>query len=283
MGLVTASYRFDISSSCPQTAFAAPFRLRAVPSPVESMWNFESIVLVAAVFLFAGAVKGMIGLGLPIVVVACLSTTLGLKEAVGLIVVPGIVTNIWQALAGGAFFPIVRRLWTLLLASIAGVWAGTQILAVADPVFLTSILGTLLFVYSAISLMRPRIPPPGKREWIISPLMGAAGGLAFGMTGSYMVPGVLYIQTLDMPRDEFVQALGIVFCLIMIVLGLFMSRYQILPPETALMSAGAIVPTGLGVILGQRLRRRLTERVFRKVFFVALSLIGLYMISRAML
>jgi len=247
------------------------------------MWTFESIVLVVAVFLLAGSVKGMIGLALPIVVLSCLSTTLGLKEAMGLIIVPGIVTNIWQALAGGAFFPIVRRLWTLLLASVVGVWAGTQILAVADPVILTSILGTLLFVYSAISLVRPQIPPPGKREWIFSPLMGAAGGLTFGMTGSYMVPGVLYIQALDMPRDEFVQALGIVFSLIMIVLGLFMSRYQILPPETALMSAGAIVPTSLGMILGQRLRYRLTDRVFRKVFFVALSFAGLYMILRAML
>ena len=247
------------------------------------MWTFESIVLVVAVFLLAGSVKGMIGLALPIVVLSCLSTTLGLKEAMGLIIVPGIVTNIWQALAGGAFFPIVRRLWTLLLASVVGVWAGTQILAVADPVFLTSILGTLLFVYSTISLVRPQIPPPGKREWIFSPLMGAAGGLTFGMTGSYMVPGVLYIQALDMPRDEFVQALGIVFSLIMIVLGLFMSRYQILPPETALMSAGAIVPTSLGMILGQRLRYRLTDRVFRKVFFVALSFAGLYMILRAML
>lgn len=247
------------------------------------MWTFESIVLVAGVFFLAGSVKGVIGLGLPIVVLACLSTTLGLKEAMGLIIVPGIVANIWQALAGGAFLPIVRRLWTLLLASIAGIWAGTQILTVADSVILTGILGTLLFVYSAISLMRPRIPPPGKREWIFSPLMGAAGGLTFGMTGSYMVPGVLYIEALDMPRDQFVQALGIVFCLIMIVLGLFMSRYQILPPETALMSAGAIVPTSLGVILGQRLRRRLTDRVFRKVFFVALSLVGLYMILRALL
>jgi uncharacterized membrane protein YfcA len=245
--------------------------------------NFESIVLVAAVFLLAGSVKGMLGLGIPIVVLACLSATLGLKETMGLIIVPGIVTNVWQALAGGAFFPIVRRLRTLLLASVAGIWAGTQILTVADPVILTAILGTLLFVYSATSLMRPRIPSPGKREWIFSPLMGAAGGLTFGMTGSYMVPGVLYIEALDMPRDEFVQALGIVFCLIMIVLGLFMSRYQILPPETALMSAAAMVPTSLGMILGQRLRHRLTDRGFRKAFFVALSLVGLYMILRAML
>lgn len=283
MEMVTAGYRFGISSSCLQAAVVTPFRPWPVHPPVESVLNFDSIVLVAAVFFFGGSVKGMIGLGLPIVVLATLSTTLGLKEAMGLIIVPAVVMNFWQALAGGAFFPIVRRLRTLLLASVAGIWAGTQILTVVDPVILTAVLGALLFVYSATRLMQFRVPPPGKREWMFSPLMGAIGGLTLGMTGSFMVPGTLYIEALGMPRDEFVQALGIVFSLVMTVLGLFMSRYQILPPETALVSAGAIVPTSLGMILGQRLRRRLTDTGFRKAFFVALSLAGLYMMLRVML
>lgn len=247
------------------------------------MWTPETLALVFAVFLLAGSVKGIIGLGFPIVVLACLSTTLGLKEAMGLLIIPGIVTNIWQALAGGAFLPLIRRLWPLLAASVLGIWAGTRILTVADPLILTGLLGALLFVYSAVSLTRPQIPPPGRSERVLSPLMGAAGGLAFGMTGSYMVPGALYIQALDMPRDVFVQALGIVFLLIMVVLGLFMSRYQILPAEIALMSAAALVPTSLGMLLGQQFRHRLSDSVFRKAFFVALCFAGLYMVARAVL
>ena len=45
----------------------------------------------------------------------------------------------------------------------------------------------------------------------MSPLMGGAGGLMFGMTGIMIVPGILYLQTLGLKRDTFVQALGLTF------------------------------------------------------------------------
>ena len=243
----------------------------------------ETLSFVAAAFLLGGVVKGIIGLGFPLVVLACLAATIGLKEAMGLLIVPGIITNIWQALAGGAFVPIVQRIWTLLLASVAGIWAGVQILTTANTTLLIGLLGTLLFVYSAISLARPQIPPPEKKEAWLSPLMGGLGGLMFGLTGSYMVPGVLYVQALGMTRDMFVQALGIVFCLIMMALALFMSRNQILPMETAMVSAGALIPTALGMVLGQKLRHRLSEQLFRKILFVALCCAGAYMVARAAL
>lgn len=245
------------------------------------MWTFETLSLVFAAFLLGGLVKGVVGLGFPIVVLACLAATVGLKEAMGLLIVPGVVTNIWQAVVGGSFVSILQRIWTLLLASVAGIWAGVQILTTADPKLLIGLLGTLLFVYSAISLARPQIPPPEKHEGWLSPVMGAAGGFMFGLTGSYMVPGVLYVQALGMKRDMFVQALGITFCLIMVTLGLFMSRNQILPMETALVSAGGLVPTTLGMVLGQKLRHRMSEQIFRKVLFVALCCAGLYMVARA--
>jgi len=247
------------------------------------MWTFETLSLVFAAFLLGGLVKGVVGLGFPIVVLACLAATVGLKEAMGLLIVPGVVTNIWQAVVGGSFVSILQRIWTLLLASVAGIWAGVQILTTADPKLLIGLLGTLLFVYSAISLARPQIPPPEKHEGWLSPVMGAAGGFMFGLTGSYMVPGVLYVQALGMKRDMFVQALGITFCLIMVTLGLFMSRNQILPMETALVSAGGLVPTTLGMVLGQKLRHRMSEQIFRKVLFVALCCAGLYMVARAAL
>lgn len=245
------------------------------------MWTPETLLLVACAFLLGGVVKGVIGLGFPVVVLASLAAIIGLKEAIGLLIVPGIVTNIWQALAGGAFAAIVRRLWTLMAASVAGIWAGVAILATADTELLVGVLGALLFVYAAISLARPQISSPGNKEVWLSPVMGAAGGFMFGLTGSYMVPGVVYIQALGLSRDMFVQALGIVFCVIMIVLALFMSQNRILPIETAMVSAGAMVPTMVGMVLGQKLRHRLSEQKFRTVFFVALCCAGFYMIARA--
>lgn len=246
------------------------------------MWTTSTIPLVFAAFLAGGLAKGVVGLGFPVIVLAFLAPTIGLKEAMALLIVPGIVTNIWQALAGHAFGKIVRRLWPLLAASIAGIWVGVTVLSSADTHLLIAILGVLLFTYSIFSLTFLRVPPPGRHESWMSPVMGSLGGFAFGLTGSYMVPGVLYIQALGLKRDEFVQALGITFCLIMMCLGVFMSQRQLIPLETAGMSAAALIPTGLGMFIGQRSRPYLSDHLFRTAVFVCLCLSGLYMILRAL-
>jgi len=74
------------------------------------MWNAETIPIIVVAFLLGGIAKGVTGLGLPIVVLTILAATVGLKEAMGLLIVPGVIANIWQALAGGAFLLILQRM-----------------------------------------------------------------------------------------------------------------------------------------------------------------------------
>ncbi|MGI9384031.1 MAG: sulfite exporter TauE/SafE family protein [Methyloligellaceae bacterium] len=236
-----------------------------------------------ATFLLAGVIKGVVGMGLPLTVLGLLTAIIGLKQAIVLMLVPALATNIWQGLVGGAFWPIVRRLWSLLLASCIGIWIGAGLLARSDGLLLSGVLGLLLFAYSSFSLATPQVRPPGRLERLLSPLMGGLGGLSFGLTGSYMVPGVLYIQALGLSRDVLVQALGIVFVVISVMLSLSLSRHGLLPAETVLMSAYALIPTAAGMVLGQRIRKRLSEQLFRKIFFVALLILGAYLAGRAFL
>lgn len=150
------------------------------------MWTAEVIVIVCATFLFAGWVKGVVGLGLPTIALALLAATVGLREAIALMLVPALVTNVWQALTGGAFAPLFRRLWPLLLAACLGTWFGVGVLAQADTVLLTGVLGVMICAYAGISLAPPRIPPPGRWEGVLSPTVGAIGGIVTGLTGSFI-------------------------------------------------------------------------------------------------
>lgn len=75
----------------------------------------DQIVIGLAVFLLAGAVKGLVGLGLPAISIALMSLFLPLPEAIALITLPTIFTNIWQAAVGGNFGRIVRRQWPLIV------------------------------------------------------------------------------------------------------------------------------------------------------------------------
>ena len=239
------------------------------------------VALIAGAFFGGGLVKGALGLGLPVVVLTVLAPTIGLKTAIALVVLPSIASNAWQALAGPSFVALVRRLWSFLGAAAIGIFAGVNILAGSETGALDAMLGAMLATYSVISLLTPQLPPPGPRERWMSPVAGATAGALFGMTGIFIVPGILYLQTLGLGRHVFVQALGITFLTISVTLGICLSGYDLISGEEALLSAGAILPAFAGLTLGRRVRHRISEELFRRVFFISLILAGLYMIGRA--
>ncbi len=245
------------------------------------MWSAEVLALVFAAFLLGGLVKGVLGFGLPIVALAILAATLGLKQAIALMVVPAIVMNIWQGAVGGAFLAILRRSWSLLLPATAFIWAGVGILAGIDPKIPTGLLGVLLILYAMHGLTRPQLTPPRTWEVWLNPLVGVFTGIAYGLTGSMMVPGVIYLQALGWDRNTLVQALGITFLLTTTALAISLAGHGLLPRDLGLLSALALLPTALGMFLGQRFRHRISEDLFRKIFFWALPVAGLYMIARA--
>jgi uncharacterized membrane protein YfcA len=102
------------------------------------------------------------------------------------------------------------------------------------------------------------------------------------MTGSFVVPGVMYLQGLGLSRDQLVQAMGITFTASTLALGLALRGNALLSLEQVQMSAAALPPALLGMALGQRIRKNLPETIFRRIFFTALLVLGLYIIANAM-
>ncbi|MDB5501810.1 MAG: permease protein [Tardiphaga sp.] len=86
-------------------------------------------ILCAAVLLLAGFVKGVIGLGLPTISVGLLGLVMTPLQAAALLVIPNLVTNIWQLAIGEPVAALIRRLWPLL----AGIAFGTLVGALPLP------------------------------------------------------------------------------------------------------------------------------------------------------
>jgi hypothetical protein len=242
---------------------------------------WQTALLVTVAFLFAGTVKGIVGAGLPTFSLPILALGLGLKEGIALIVIPAIVTNVWQGLVGGQLLAITRRLGTFLIATVIGSWAGAMILAGSDALLLSGVLGIFLFLYSVFSLATPQIPAPGRAEKYLSPIMGGATGIMLGMIGSFFVPGFLYLQALGLKRDELVQALGISFTVASIALGVSLAGNGLYSGAYVGFSAFAVAPALLGMVAGQRLRKRLSERRFRQALFSVLLIVAVFLALRA--
>ena len=67
------------------------------------MFEPSTVIVILGTFLFAGMVKGIIGLGLPTISLALLTIATSLPTSMALLLVPSLVTNVWQAAVGGKF------------------------------------------------------------------------------------------------------------------------------------------------------------------------------------
>jgi uncharacterized protein len=245
------------------------------------MTDPATMVLIGLTFLLAGTVKGVIGLGLPTVCLGLLTAALDLPTAMALLIVPSFATNLWQGVVGGNGGVILRRLWPFLLMATVTVSFGATAMNRLDLALLSGLLGGLLVVYSTLSLTGFRLSISSRREIWVGPLFGAANGILTGMTGSFVVPGVMYLQSIGLSRDMLVQAMGMLFTVSTVALGVALQGNDLLSPRLAMISSAALLPAILGMIVGQRIRHGLSEARFRQVFFIAILLLGAYIIANA--
>lgn len=236
---------------------------------------------VFAVFLVAGGVKGVVGFGLPTVSLGLLTAALDLTTAMVLLLAPSFVTNVWQALAGGNGRVILKRIWPFLATATATVWLGVLVLTRVHVAWLAGLLGVLLVLYAAVNLGGARIALSARQEAWAGPALGAVNGVLTGMTGSFMVPGVPFLQAIGLPRDMLIQALGMLFTLSTAALAAALHGNGLLHLSLGSLSGAALVPAAIGMALGQRIRKRLSEERFRRILFIALLLVGAYIVVRS--
>jgi len=246
------------------------------------MISLPDALPVLATFLLGGLVKGIAGFGMPTVVLGLLALTRPLPEAMALMLMPVLLANLWQGLAGPALRPVLRRLRGFLLASGLGALAGAGILARADAMVLSGLLGLLLMASAALALLGLpwSAPPPARERWL-SPLMGGLAGLVTGMTGSYLMPAAPYLAALRLPPDQFIQGFGLGVLAGTLGLALGMAGTGQLPASLGLASLAGVAPALLGMWLGQTLRRRLPEARFRQIIQAAFGALGLWLVVRA--
>ena len=242
----------------------------------------EIILFIFGAFLVAGIVKGLIGLGMPAMALGIMVLQLQLRDSMAILVIPLLVTNLWQGISGGYFFAILKRLWMLFTAGVVGVWFAVGIMTITNPDILSIILGVVIISYATFSILTPQFKFVPKFEKLLLPVSGAITGIIAGLTGSMAFPAVAYVQRLSLKRAAFIQAIGIWFCLGSIALGGSMESQGILPSNLVIISLAAVTPAVIGMSIGRQLQKRLSEPTFNRIFFTALILLGVYITCRGL-
>jgi uncharacterized protein len=225
----------------------------------------------------AGFVKGAIGLGLPTVSIGLLGLLMSPAQAAAILVVPSLVTNIWQALAGGGVAALVRRLWPALVGICVGTFIGAVLLPHDDTGRATVWLGIALALYAALGLVKVNFKVPRHAETWLGLVMGTATGAITVATGIFVIPGTPYVQALQFERDKLVQALGLSFTVSTITLAFALAHAGEIRGSLAGPSLLALGGALVGMVLGQMVRGRVRAETFQLWFFIGLLLLGIHL------
>ena len=239
--------------------------------------------LIAVVFLAAGAVKGISGMGLPTFSVALLGLFMPAATAATLMLLPSLLTNIAQCIGPHAR-ALARRLWPMwLMLAAATVFSPLPDLGSAGAGARLT-LGTVLVAYGLWGLARAALPDPGRFARPLGGVAGALSGLLTAATGVFVMPMVPYLQSLRLEKDVMIQALGLSFLVATLALALRLGPLAVLS-GAAVPLAGHAIALGAaftGLWLGSVLRRRLPLLVFQRALYSVFIALGALMLARAL-
>ncbi|WP_027146281.1 sulfite exporter TauE/SafE family protein [Mesorhizobium sp. WSM3626] len=249
------------------------------------MLSAAAIGFIGAVFVAAGLVKGVVGMGLPTVAMGLLAVTMPPAQAAALLLIPSLVTNLWQLFTGPSFGGLCKRLWTMMAGVVIGTVTGAGLLTGAHTMMASAGLGAALVLYALAGLAKAGFTTPARHEAWISPLVGVATGLVTGATGVFVIPAVPYLQSLRLEKEDLIQALGLSFTVSTVALGfgLFTTGALVSPSAQLVGSVLTLAPALAGMFIGQALRQRMSVETFRTVFFAGLLALGIYLALEAVL
>lgn len=229
------------------------------------------------IFILAGLIKGITGMGLPTVAISLLSIFLPVPLAAALMIVPALMTNIWQMYHGQSLKFIGKKLCAMMIFIFFITIISTLFFLNSNQIWTKFALGISLMIYAMYSLLSPSFVIPLHIEKFLSPFIGAITGLITGATGIFVIPVVPYLHALNLTQEQLMQALGLSFTISTLALAIGLSQQSALSFEQFLLSTFAIFPALIGMWFGQKIQAKISPRRFKQCFLLILCILGLEM------
>lgn len=240
--------------------------------------------LTVAVAIVAGFVKGAVGFAMPTIMISVTASYLSAELALATLLVPTVLTNLWQALRGGcaeAWGGLVkyRVFLAIMLVSIA---LSAQLVTSLPQATLFLTLGIVISLLAAIQLFgwMPAIRPRHRQR--AEAAIAAFAGFVGGLSGSWGPPTVIYLTAMDTPKSEQLRIQGVIFGIGGVVLLLAHIRSGVLTMQTLPLSVTMVLPALLGLMVGFAAHDRMDQSRFRRFTLVVLVLAGANLIRRGL-
>lgn len=240
------------------------------------------IMLLAISLVIAGLLKGMIGVGMPIVAFPMLSMLVDVQTAVMLLSMPLVLSNIPQALEGGF---VGKTLWSLtpvLVGMVPGVWIGAAILMNADPAVANIVAGASIILVAGLTLLAPKLRIDQR---MIGPLglgAGFCGGLLGGIAALSGPLVFIFLLAKGLSNKAFTKEASMFLVASSALLASALTSTQKFDWRDVLISTLATAPVAAGMLAGQRVRDAIPADAFKTLVVLAVLLSGAQLVWKGL-
>jgi len=230
------------------------------------------------IFLLAGFTQGISGFGAGLVGMPLLTMLLGIKAAVPLSMLNGLLITGFLSLQLKRHIDW-QKILPLLLGCLPGIVLGALLLKSLNADLLQLCLGVFIAAYALYCLGSP------PRLKVISPRWGYLAGFLTGTISSVFSaggpPAVIYVSLTGWTKDEIKATLSVFFFVsgIVTAMGHAMGGLTTLTTLQQMLTSGPT--TLLGVLLGARLARQIRQQAYVRIMLWLLILMGVMMIATA--
>ena len=239
---------------------------------IFELFDYLTLTYVMFGLVLSGSVKGIFGIGFPVVAMAILPLFVTPITAITVIALPIVVTNIQQLFSEKEWKIIIFKYRYMAISMMLASFLSSQILTQISVDLITAVIGFALALFAIYSLFNFTLPITSRPLWQI--FAGASSGLLSGMTGIQST-AIIYFASLSISRNEFVGAVGYIFLVGGLGLSIGLINNNLLNSNSAIISVVAILFSVIGFKLGSLLRPYISSILFKKMLFVTMLLIGI--------
>lgn len=241
-----------------------------------------SVFLLAAflIVLAAGVVKGAMGVGMGMVAVPMLSLFVPPAQAIGLMVMPVLLSNVVQAVERGSPMFSIKRFRWLMGSQLVSIWLTVRLTADLSADQMQVAFACAILISVLLMAGRPNLRIEPHHETWTSLLAGALAGVLGGVSSLTSPILITYLMALQLKRDEFIGSISVIYLFGSVGMYASMIWFGRFGLYELLVSSVAILPMLLGLGLGKRIRLRLSEKLFRSSLLIFLSALALVLLFK---
>lgn len=237
------------------------------------------VVIVLAAISIGSLIKGMTGMGLPLLAVPAIASFTSVEEAVVLMIIPTFGSNLWLVVTHRRFSSLIAQHLPFLIAGLAGGILGTFLLIALDDRWLKLILAVWLAVYLVQFVLGGFLRAFFQASGITAAAVGLTAGTIQGATGISAHIVAPYFHGRKLAPDAYAFLIASAFLTFSSAQIVAAVSTQLLTLERFAIGMIALVPTLVFIQIGIKFAGKISEATFQKILLTIFVLMEIKLIS----